>query len=298
LIIIGDLSLQWVPVSDSVLAFENNEIDLITAAADVVSRYENNSEYTVKKVPSYHSYRLMMNMEKRTELKDVNLRKSLAYGINTKELVDKVSRGSATVSSQGYVPKNTPWYNSNIEQYDFNIEKSKTLLNGKTYKFEMLTGNTAEEVKIAELMKLSLAQTGIELIIKSVDSKVRDNTVKTGEYELLLINSGGMGGDPDYLRSIYGVSSSTAAINQQNIIGYQNNTINELAQKQAQEPNPAKRKDMIFELQKLIADDIPMILLHGAVDNYVYRTKKYDGWMFRYDHNKTDHNKLSYLVRD
>ncbi|EHQ89733.1 ABC transporter substrate-binding protein [Desulfosporosinus youngiae] len=290
-------AIEWVPASDGVMAFENGEIDLINATADVLTRYSGKPEYKVATKPSYHSYRLMMNMEKRPELQDVNLRRALAYGIDRQELVDKVDRGSATVSSMGYVPPDSPWYNPDIEQYPFNIQKSKDLLAGKTYAFEVLTGNTAPEVKVAELIKLTLAQAGIDLTIKSVDSKVRDNAVKTGQYELLIINSGGMGGDPDYLRSIYGKQSSTAALNQQNLMGYQNERINALSQEQAVERDPAQRKDMIFRLQKLIAEDVPMIILQGAVDNYVYRPEKYDGWMFRYDHNKTDHNKLSYLKR-
>lgn len=291
-------AIEWVPVSDNVLAFENGEIDLINVSADVLSRYEGNEDYTVKKVPSYHSYRLMMNMEQVDELKDNNIRKAIAYAIDRQELVDKISRGSATISSMGYVPSNSPWYNSNIEKYDSDIEKSKELLDGKTYSFKLLIGNTAEESKIAELMKINLDDVGIDLSVESIESKARDNAVKTGEYELLLINSGGMGGDPDFLRSIYGSQSNTAALNQSNIRGYNNIRLNELADSQGIEPDRDKRKEIIFEMQKIIADDVPMIMLHGAVDNFVYRHDKYDGWMFRYDHNKTDHNKLSYLIRE
>lgn len=291
-------AIEWVPASDSVLAFESGDIDLINATADVLPRYAGDTQYTVRKKPSYHSYRLMMNLKTRPELQDVNLRKALAYAINRQELVDKVDRGSATISSMGYVPQESSWYNPNIEQYAFDIEKAKSLLNGKTYSFKLLTGNTGPEIKVAELIKLSLAQAGIEVTVKSVDSKVRDNAVKSGSYELLVINSGGMGGDPDYLRNIYGVSSSTGALNQQNIPGYQNDEVNRLLQAQAVETDSAKRKEMINTLQKLIADDVPMIMLQSVQDNFVYRPAKYDGWMFRYDHNKTDHNKLSYLVRN
>lgn len=284
-------AIEWIPVSDSILAFENKEINLINAPADVLPNYQNNREYTVKTAHSYHSYRLMMNMEAVEELRDVNLRKALAYGIDRQALVDKAARGSAAVSSQGYVLPVSPWYNGNIEQYGYDPDKARKLLNGKTYSFTLLTDNSSDGMKVAELIKLSLSEIGVEVTVESAETKTRDNAIKTGEYELLLVNSGGMGGDPDYLRTVYGEGSTT-------IKGWSNAEISALANAQASERDESARKEMIFDLQKLIADEIPMIMLHGALDNFVFRTETYNGWMFRYDHSKVDHNKLSYLIRE
>ncbi|BAE85000.1 peptide/nickel transport system substrate-binding protein [Desulfitobacterium sp. LBE] len=283
-------AIEWVPVSDSILAFANGEIDLINASPDILPNYQNNPEYTIKTAHSYHSYRLMMNMEAVEELQDVNLRQAMAYGINRQELVDKAARGAASLSSQGYVLPVSPWYNENIEQYDYNRDKARELLAGKTYSFKLLTDNSADGIKVAELVKLSLAEIGIEVTVESVEAKTRDNAVNTGEYQLLIINSGGMGGDPDYLRTVYGKGAKT-------IKGWSNDEAVALAEAQAAERNEGARQEMISELQSLIADEVPMIMLHGALDNFVYRQATYDGWMFRYDHSKCDHNKLSYLIR-
>lgn len=283
-------AIEWVPVSDSVLAFENGEIDLINAPADLLPNYLNNENYAVKNAHSFHSYRLMMNMEAVPALQNVNVRQSLVYGINRQELVDKVARGSAMISSQGYVLPVSSWYNENVEKYDYNTDKARDLLAGKTYTFKLLTDNSADGMKVAELIKLSLANIGVVVTVESVESKTRDNAVNTGEYELLLINSGSMGGDPDYLSSIYGEGAKT-------IKGWQNGEIAALIKQQATEQDEAKRKALIFEIQEKIANEVPMIMLHGALDNFVFRPAVYDGWMFRYDHSKCDHNKLSYLIR-
>lgn len=283
-------AIEWVPVSDGVLAFANGEIDLINASPDVLSNYQNNPEYTIKTGHSFHSYRLMMNMERVEELRDVKLRQALAYGIDRQELVDKAARGAAEISSQGYVLPVSAWYNEAVEQYDYNPEKARELLAGKTYSFKLLTDNSADGIRVAELVKLSLAKIGIETAVESVEAKTRDNAVNTGEYQLLLINSGGMGGDPDYLRAVYGKGAKT-------VKGWSNDEVVGLAEAQATERDEGARKEMIDELQIMIADEVPMIMLHGAVDNFVYRHALYDGWMFRYDHSKCDHNKLSYMIR-
>jgi peptide/nickel transport system substrate-binding protein len=283
-------AIEYVPVSDRILAFENNEIDLVNPSADMLPKYKNDAAYTVKTNPSYHSYRLMMNMEKIPELRDVRLRKAIAYGINRQELVDKAARGAALISSMGYVPAESRWYNGDIEQYHYDQDKARGFLNGKTYSFTLLTDNSPDGINVAELIKLSLANIGITVTVESAETRTRDNAMNTGNYELLLTNLGGMGGDPDYLRSVYGETSA--------IKGWSNSEISALLKAQASERDESVRRNIIFELQRLIADEVPMILLHGAVDNYVFRTKTYDRWMFRYDHSKCDHNKLSYVTRN
>ena len=284
-------AIEWVPVSDRILAFENNEISLINASADLIESYKANAAYSVKSAYSNHSYRLMMNMETVPELQDVNLRRALAYGIDRQALVEKVARGAAIVSSMGYVPETSAWYNPAIEGYAYDPEKAKSLLDGRSYAFKLLTDNSAEGVKTAELIKLDLEAIGIDVTVESVESKTRDHAVSTGTYELLLINFGGMGGDPDYLRTIYGKGTET-------IKGWSDEKVSELAVSQAMEADADVRKEIIFELQERIADEVPMVILYGAVDNFVFKPTEYDGWMFRYDHSKCDHNKLSYLIRE
>jgi len=235
----------------------------------------------------------MMNMEAVPELCDINVRKAIAYAVNRQEIIEKIGRGAGMVSSMGYVPSSSSWYNPVIEQYDSNPEKAKDLLGGKSYSFRLLTDNSARSTKMAELMKIFLSEAGIEVAVESVESKTRDNALKNGEYELLLTHAGGMGGDPDYLRRIYGENSTT-------IRGWSNERVNELANMQAVEKDAAKRKEMIFELQEIIADELPMVMLYSTVTYFVYRPGKYARWMMiRYDHNqRCDFYKLSYVVRN
>jgi len=284
-------AIEWIPVSDRVLAFENREIDLINASADLLTRYDNDKAYTLKSSPSYHSYRLMINMETEPLLKDKNIRQAMAYGIDRQELVEKVARGAGTVSSMGYIPVYSQWYNPQIQQYNYNVNKAKELLGGHTYSFQLLTDNSQEGVKTAELIKLSLEKIGITVTLQSAESKTRDHALKTGDYQLLLINSGGMGGDPDYIRTVYGSGSET-------IKGWSDETIEDLAARQAVQTDESLRKDLLGQLQERIAEEVPIIMLYGTTDNYVYRSNNYNGWMFRYDHSKCDHNKLSYLIRE
>ncbi len=292
--------IQWVPVSDPVLAFEKGEIDLISAAPDIVSRYQNNAEFKVVSGQPFYGYRLILNMQQRQELQDLNIRKALAYGIDREEMVQKLARGAGIAASAAYLPKGHIWHNDDVVQYSFDADIAKSLLADRQYTFDLLTGNTPPEVKIAELMKISLAEVGIKVNIKSVDTKTRDAAVKKGDFELAVIGHGGWGQDADLLREIYGSSNLAGHGGPASgaLPGYYNQKINELCRRQASELDEEKRKQTVFELQRLIAEDVPQVPLFNVIDNFVYRPAKYDGWMLRYDHNRPEHCKLSYLERD
>lgn len=292
------LEIQFVPISDANLAFEQGDIDLNTVSKDLLSRYENNKEFKIIKSPAFWGYRMIFNMKKKNEFKDKSIRQAIAYAIDKNELVKKVARGAGKVASAGYLPVDHVWYNDKVKKYDFNVDKSKKLLNGKKITFTLLTGNSKKEVRIAELMKISLKKANIDLKIKSVDMKTRDAAVKDENYEAVLIGHGGWGSDADSLRTMYAYSKASDSVPTSNgIPGYSNEKINELCGRQIGELNSDNRKKIVFQLQEVIAEEIPMIPIYNTIDYSVYRPSNYDGWMNMFDHHCVVHSKLSYLQR-
>ncbi|ABR47706.1 extracellular solute-binding protein, family 5 [Alkaliphilus metalliredigens QYMF] len=278
--------IQFVPVSDEIMAFENEEIDQIGVGADLLDRYMGDPTFTVLENPAFWGYRLTLNMEKNPIFKEKEIRQAIAYGIDQQEMVDKVERGAAVVASAGYLPEDHVWYNPAVKKYPFDEDKAKTLLGDEKVSFQLLTGNSNAEVRIAELMKISLDKVGIEVNVQSADTKTRDNAIVTGNYEVALTGHGGWGNDADILRTRYS-----------DILGYDNEEINKLALEQLQELDTEKRKEMIFSLQELISEEMPMIPIYNTTGYTVYRPSTYDGWMYMFDHHNVSHGKLSYLER-
>ena len=290
--------IQYLPISDKVLAFENNEIDLIEVGTDLLGRYENNSQFNISENPGFWGYRIIFNMEREPIFKEKEVRQGIAHGIDQEEMIEKVARGAAIIASPGYLPKDHIWYNSKVKSYPFDIELAREKLGNKVYSFELLIGNSNDEVRIAELMKISLEKAGVQINIKSIDSKARDSAINSGDYEIVLTGHGGWGSDADILRGRYASSKSDGKSASGNtILGYENQEIQTLAQQQLRELDINKRKDMIFELQELIAEEIPFLPLYNTTGHMVYSPNKYDGWMYMYDHHSLDHSKLSYLQR-
>lgn len=279
-------TILFVPVSDGVLAFDKGEIDLTGISPDVLDKYSNTEEYEIIHNPGFWGYKLAFNMETAPELLDADLRRAIALAVDRQELIEKVARGAAIMPSDGYVPTESVWYNEDVKSYEFDIEKAKELLGGKTYDFELTVSSDNDEVRMAELIKLNLSEIGINLSVRSFDSKTRDTMYNNGEYQLIINGYGGWASDPDNLRVQYADGA---------IPGYDNERINELAHEQIRETDPEKRREIVDELQLVIAQEIPQLPLFNRKGISVFRPDKYEGWTYMFDHHEPTHAKISFL---
>ncbi len=280
--------IRFIPVSDEILAFENGDIDIVEVTPEILDKYENDAQYKVIENPAFWGYKIILNMESRPEFKDKDLRQAMAYSIDQDELIEKVARGAGKKASPGYLPLEHSMYNSNVKKYDFDLEKAKGLLKGKEYEISLLTGNSNTEVRIGELIKLNFEKIGIKLNITSVDTKSRDAAIKSGDYELVLNGHGGWGNDADILRERYNSEFRETP-------AYVNEQIDKLSNDQLRATDLEKRKEIIFELQEVIAEEIPIITIYNTSGYTVYRPEKYDGWKHVFNHHEVTHNKISYV---
>jgi peptide/nickel transport system substrate-binding protein len=281
--------IQFVPVSEAILAFEQGEVDRIGVTPDILSRYENDPEYRVMQYVTSWANRLYFNMNKRPELADIVLRQAMAYAIDRQELVDLVERGKAVPGNPGVLhPISNELYNPNVPQYNYNLQKAEELLDGLGYKdtdgdgvrensrgeklkYQLL----ATDARLAELVQMQLAKAGIEANVQVTDTMTRDARFKEGDFELCINGSGG-GEDIEEVTS--GKKKARATSTTGNIIGYQNPEVDRLYSAQDKEIDPEKRRELMAELQQILAEDLPKLTLYYTNSISVHRPAVYDGW--------------------
>lgn len=286
--------IEFVPVSDPVMALENGDIDLASIPVDSLSRFENKEEFTMMDNLGVYGTRLRFNIANVDDFKSKEFRQAFAYAIDRQDIVEKIARGAGVPGSMGILPPAHIWYNDQVPKYDKNIEKAKELIekSGITPgEYELLVGE-GQEVRLGELIKEQLEAVGIQVNVVTADLKSRDSRMAEGDYQLVVTGHGGWGRDADYLRTRFagkadGWSSGTP--------GYENETFSQLAEEQRVEIDEAKRKKTIMELQEVLAEDVPEIPLFMRTGKTVYRNTTYDGWKYEFDHHESTHNKLSYL---
>lgn len=307
-------AVEFIPVSDSLIAFEQRQIDFTSISPDTLDRFKSDSDIRIVQQPAFWGYQFYFNMKNCPELNDSRIRRAFAYAIDRDELVEKIARGAGKAGKMGILPEDHIWYNPDQPKYDYNPDKARTLLeeagwtdtdgdgirdnNGE--KLSYVLSLASGEVRIGELIKERLSEVGIDVQVKALESKSRDANLKSGDFELAISGFGGWGADADYLRTRYcdtgsqsGSVSSGAAI-----FGYHNDTLNDLGTRELQELNDSKRKEIVYNMQTLLANDVPTIPLYYTTSYDVWRISKYDGWMTRYDHHARTQCILSYLERD
>lgn len=307
-------AVEFIPVSDSLIAFEQGQIDFTSISPDTLDRFKSDSDIRIVQQPAFWGYQFYFNMKNCPELNDSRIRQAFAYAIDRDELVEKIARGAGKAGKMGILPEDHIWYNSDQTKYDYNPDKARALLeeagwtdtdgdgirdnNGE--KLSYVLSLASGEVRIGELIKERLSEVGIDVQVKSLESKSRDANLKSGDFELAISGFGGWGQDADYLRTRYcdtgsqsGSVSSGAAI-----FGYHNDTLNDLGTQELQELNDSKRKEIVYNMQTVLANDVPAIPLYYTTSYDVWRISKYDGWMTRYDHHARTQCILSYLERD
>ncbi|MDD6796089.1 MAG: ABC transporter substrate-binding protein [Clostridiaceae bacterium] len=292
--------IQFVPVSDALLAFENDEIDITTMPADLSDKYlKDDSIGTIEKTNDF-GYKMLINYEKCNDFLNMELRRAVYHALNRKAIVDKVFRGMGEVGSAGYVPVGSKFYNEDVEKYDYDLEAAKTAFSGKDLSIKLLTEDSGECLKVGELIKNDLEKAGVKVTIEAYDCTTRDEKVNKGDYEFALVGNGGWGNNPPtYMRTLFSDESKFKGTSPayMGAIGYSNEEITKLAEEQNYEVDFEKRKKMFKDLQYLVSKEIPIIVIANESSYSMYKKDYYDGWMKSYAYQQTEQNRLSYMAR-
>ncbi len=298
-------AIEYVPVGDDILAIENGDISISRIPPDLVDRFESDPEFFLEESPAFAGYMISFNMHENELFATKEFRQALTYAINKDDLVEKAARGAAKPGSPGILPLDHHYYNPDLPEYGHNPERAREMLaelgmeEGKT--LELIVGE-GQDVRIGEILKEQFAAVGIELIIESVDRGTRDSRANEGKYQAVLLHMGAWGLDPDYLRIRYhgGLAeeiggSATAVLGRNQ--GFEHPEVDRLTEVQLRETDPEERIKALYELQEVLAEEVPEIPLINIKYYYTYRPDQYDGWTFMFDHAVMEHAKLSYLER-
>lgn len=308
-------SVEFIPVSDPLVAFEQGKIDFTGVSPDTLDRFKSDSDIRIVQQPAFWGYQFYFNMKKCPELNDSLVRQAFAYAIDRDELVEKIARGAGKAGKMGILSEDHVWYNPDQPGYSYDPDKAGALLEEAGWsdtdgdgirdkggkKLSYVLSLSSGEVRIGELIKERLSEVGIDVQVKSLESKSRDSNLKNGDFELLISGFGGWGQDADYLRTRYcdtDSQSSNSVSSGAAVYGYHNDTLNALGTRELQELDDDKRKEIVYEMQTVIANDVPAIPLYYTTSYDAWRISKYDGWMNMYDHHARTHSILSYLERD
>jgi peptide/nickel transport system substrate-binding protein len=208
------------------------------------------------------AYRLLdFNLNKEI-LKDKRVREALARALNRQDMIQVAELGLGQPQYGFINPANTKWNNPNVEKYEFDVAKSKQLLQAAgvtSAKLQVLYPvSSAPRGKIAAYMQQQFKQIGIDLEVKGLDANAFFVETKQKNFDLALGTWGGGSIDPDLgSKGIY-ISKGT-----QNYTSFNNKQVDDLFTQASTELDETKRKQLYADLQKLITDEMPSFFLYS-----------------------------------
>ena len=284
------------------MALKSGEIDVIgdvSLPPSSISDLEANPDIKVEVVPDMTLYWLSYNLHKDTPLQDKNVRKAIEYGVNRDRIVDMVFMGYAK-KYDSWVYEEDPMHNPNLPQYDYNPDKANKILDeagyidtdgdgiredpatGKDLAFELLTPSDVHRVKMAKLIREDLPKIGISVNIATVDWDTFYATTyypEEDKYEIAVF-----GEDPapspygDWIWLMAKGWGASGDGTEWNPSYWNNPRFNKLCDLLTAAKSMEERREYVYEMQELMAEELPYGFLVRPQFISAYRTDKFEGW--------------------
>jgi len=228
-------------------------------------------------------------------LRDVNVRRAMAYAVDKAQLVEIILLGLGTPGLTLIPDSLTPWYNDQIEDYPFDIAQANQILDDAGYMDtngdgvrEMPDGSqelifrlnwpsdSTVAPRLAELVNQSWSQIGIKTELQAVDPDALSSICCPAfDYDLIIW---GWGSDPDpsFLLSVMLTDEIPSGMSE---TGYSNPEYDQLYLDQSSELDPEARKEIVWQMQQIVHDDVVYIIPFYSRAVQAYRTDTFTGWI-------------------
>lgn len=233
-------------------------------------------------LPQYSA--IFFNQTNNDSLKDINVRKALAYAIEREKITDEILNGKARIIDSPILP-DTIGYNSSIDKYNFDRQKAMQILeegkwvyteeNGIKSKYRMkdkkelqvtlTTVDQPEYVKIAELIKSEWETIGVKTDLQTIPGQsIKNDYIDSRNYQALLY-SVIAGSDPDPYPFWHSSQRQAPGLN---LSMYYNKTIDGIIEDARKTNDLQKRSEKYAQFQVDLTKDLPAIFLFNP--QYIY----------------------------
>ena len=250
--------------NSSVIGLETGEIDM-TADLNAESRrlIMDNPELVYMEQSGISVNYVGLNTDKGI-LKDRDVRRAIAMGIDRDAIIDSILLGSVQ-KANSFIAPGVFGFTDKTKNYEYNVEKAKELMKEawveNWFTTSILVFSGEANTQTAEIVQAYLREIGIALKVEIVETSAYWDITEKGRHDLFLGSWGVVTGDADY--GLYAMYHSSAKGGAGNRDFYENKKVDELLDKAKIEINPETRKELYEEAQILIVDDAPDVMLYN-----------------------------------
>ena len=271
------------------MALQKGEIDVaVNIGAGDMQLFQDKKKFTISSIASLRDCLARLNISNGKPLADKKVRQALIQSLD-RETYCKVLLKDTFIPGGPILPPSLDFDFDKLKaEYpdNYNVENAKKLLaeagwkdtdgdgyvdkDGKNLELDFVYYSGRAELPLfAEATQSDAKKVGIKVNMKNVDYNVLYGIGTRGEYDLLISNIlTEPAGDPEVFLNMYwktNVNGSTP----ENASGYSNPEYDALSDQLASEFDPAKRRDIIIKMEKILQDDAATVVFGYPQTNMV-----------------------------
>jgi len=228
-------------------------------------------------------------------LQDRNVRLALAHATDKQKIIDVVYLGLASPGTTLIPDGLGVWYNTDLEDYAFDVAKANQILDEAGYADtdgdgvrEMPDGtdplvyrlnwpsDTIDGPRLGELLSEMWKEVGVEVEPQAMDpDALTAACCPAYDFDVMLW---GWGSDPDP-NLLLSVMTTAEIPTGSSETGYSNPEYDALYDQQGSEMDFETRKALVWEMQKIVFDDVVYIIPYYDPALQAYRTDRFSGWI-------------------
>lgn len=228
-------------------------------------------------------------------LQDRNVRLALAHATDKQKIIDVVLLGLGT-PGMTLIPDGLGfWYNSSLQDYEYDVAKANQILDDAGYVDtdgddirEMPDGSlpltfrlnwpsdSIDSPRLAELLSEMWGQIGVTLEAQAMDPDALTSACCPAFDFDIMIWGWGSDPDPNLLLSVMTTDEIPTGSSE---TGYSNPEYDDLFGQQAVELDQNNRKELVWQMQQIVHDDVVYIIPFYAQAVQAYRKDRFTGWI-------------------
>lgn len=273
----------------SLASFVAGQLDMVMTSSLSVGRYRDEGNAAIMDVMTETCETMLINFSNQY-LRDVNIRKAIAYAINRSSIITNVYMNRARASDVP-VPPDSWVYESKSKLYDYDTETALSLfaesgwadtdddgyleLDGQKYSeltLRLLVNDSTDTARktAAELIASQLEDIGIHVEVVSAGYTLGDSEseyvsmLQSGDFDLALVGFN-LGRDCD-------LTGYLSASGSRNYGGYNNAALETISRNILTAADSTEYRAAVSELQLRFVEELPFITLYFRLNSILYRS--------------------------
>jgi peptide/nickel transport system substrate-binding protein len=273
--------------STRIAALLVGEVDIIhDVPAYMVPQLLGNPDVVVKTCGSVRPKFVDLNVTM-PPFDDIQVRRALNYAVDAETLLQQVVSGYGVVLPGPLSPFNT-YADPTLEPYGYDPERALELLaeagwedtdedgilDKEGEQFSFILDAYGLYVPIAEAVAGQLRTIGIDVSVRTWEYGVVKPLLLNCERQAFLRDWGDSAFDPvGYIEAKWHTRIEDTPLGRGNFSCYSNTQVDELIDSGALEVDPEKRREIYYEMQRLIYDDAPAVFLYLPQEIHASRAR-------------------------